>query len=640
MGKTKLNTSQKQQVGQFQGITGASKEQAAQCLQSSQWNVELAINFFFNQGLTASTSNDNSAITSLYEKYRDKQEDAILADGVGRFCQDLQVDPSDIVTLVISWHFQAATMCEFSKNEFVEGMEELGCNSIDSLRHKLPQLRSELTNEKAFRDIYYYAYGFALKITTVLFAWISFLNLWVPLSMSIPGVSRRLADLIEASFPDKTRHRRNAREQDKMTKSEADWSAGVMIRPNTWGNSAYLQDHDGEVTMESQRALRPSNHTQVEDQLEDTPGLPSPYTGSPGDSLTSPTRSPRQGLASSAGQAGQSYADDTALSPTQTPVRSHDLDRPLTPSDYDNTLVNGTADLPGPEASASIPRLMLPFEDSPEPPPESLARNSSSSAHDASAAPQHQQLPDVQPPNLGSPAHALTSARHRPYYRHVRLAAASEQFGSVLSERRGQPNGRHTASSAPAAAMASTVALGSEANVGQAHQSGPRNENNESSALPLIAQTGHRPANSASSASWPELFEGLAPAITSFAQTMPSPRNLPFTMGVQRHPPARSSRRSQGMVSSAAMNPRRFRNRMHSRRRRLRIADVDEADKIEHHRTLAEVENAARSGSTKGGPPGAANTTSYDGGPGIAPAPAPLNAMACPLTGAALLPSG
>lgn len=81
MGKTKLNTSQKQQVGQFQGITGASKEQAAQCLQSSQWNVELAINFFFNQGLTASTSNDNSAITSLYEKYRDKQEDAILADG-------------------------------------------------------------------------------------------------------------------------------------------------------------------------------------------------------------------------------------------------------------------------------------------------------------------------------------------------------------------------------------------------------------------------------------------------------------------------------------------------------------------------------------------------------------------------------
>lgn len=83
--------------------------------------------------------------------------------GVGSFCQDLQVDPSDIVTLVISWHFQAATMCEFSKEEFVEGMEELGCNSIDSVKRKLPQLRSELKDEKTFHDIYNYAYGFACE---------------------------------------------------------------------------------------------------------------------------------------------------------------------------------------------------------------------------------------------------------------------------------------------------------------------------------------------------------------------------------------------------------------------------------------------------------------------------------------------
>lgn len=158
------------------------------------------------------------------------------------------------------------------------------------------------------------------------------------------------------------------------------------------------------------------------------------------------------------------------MSPTQSPFRSHDLDRPLTPSDYDSHLLaNGTAGLPGPEASALHPRLQLPFEDSSEPPPESLTHNSSSSAHE------HQQLSDVQPPNLSSPAHRLTSARHRPYYRHVRsdslaseenwvrqisslvlpragssadmsgfmrtlsnrLAAASEQLGSVLSEHRG-----------------------------------------------------------------------------------------------------------------------------------------------------------------------------------------------------------
>lgn len=132
----------------------------------------------------------------------------------------------------------------------------------------------------------------------------------------------------------------------------------------------------------------------------------------------------------------------------------------------------------------------------------------------------------------------------------------------------GQPNGGHAASSAPAAAGASTVASRSEANAGHAHQNAPRNEDSEIPVLPLMTQTRHRPAASASSPSLPELPEGSAPANTSFAQTMPSPSSLPFTMGVQRHSPARPSRRSQGVISSAGMNPPRFRNRMHNRRRR------------------------------------------------------------------------
>ncbi|KAL0045198.1 hypothetical protein WJX82_000392 [Trebouxia sp. C0006] len=236
--------------------------------------------------------------------------------------------------------------------------------------------------------------------------------------MSVPGVSRRLADLIEASFPDKTKQRRNAREQDKLRKSEADWALGMLLSHNLWGNRSEWQEHDGALPTEGYRLLIPPGHP----QSEDNPALPSPYTGSPGDSPTSPTRSPRQGLASPAGQAG-------------------------------------------------------------------------------------------------SPAHRLTSARHRPYYRQARSdslasdlnlfsavlprscpmvdmsgylrtlmngrSAAAEQFGSELPERRGQPNGGHAASSAPAAAGASTVASRSEANAGHAHQNAPRNEDSSSCARPL-----------------------------------------------------------------------------------------------------------------------------------------------------------
>ena len=57
----------------------------------------------------------------------------------------------------------------------------------------------------------------------------------------------------------------------------------MIIPQNLWGNRADLQEHDGAVPMETYRVLRPPGHT----QLEDSPGLSSPYTGSPGELLKS-----------------------------------------------------------------------------------------------------------------------------------------------------------------------------------------------------------------------------------------------------------------------------------------------------------------------------------------------------------------
>ena len=81
MANPKINAGQKSQISQFQGITGASREQSIECLQASQWNVEHAINLFFNSGLTGGASSNNSAVQSLYDRYKDSQEDAILAEG-------------------------------------------------------------------------------------------------------------------------------------------------------------------------------------------------------------------------------------------------------------------------------------------------------------------------------------------------------------------------------------------------------------------------------------------------------------------------------------------------------------------------------------------------------------------------------
>lgn len=62
-----------------------------------------------------------------------------------------KVDPADIVVLVVSWHFNAASMGEYTHTEFVEGMEDLSCDSTTKLKRKLPQLRSELHHPQKFK---------------------------------------------------------------------------------------------------------------------------------------------------------------------------------------------------------------------------------------------------------------------------------------------------------------------------------------------------------------------------------------------------------------------------------------------------------------------------------------------------------
>lgn len=54
------------------------------------------------------------------------EDDKILAEGMSRFCEDGGLDPFGITILIVAWKFKAATQCEFTRKEFVEGMTELG----------------------------------------------------------------------------------------------------------------------------------------------------------------------------------------------------------------------------------------------------------------------------------------------------------------------------------------------------------------------------------------------------------------------------------------------------------------------------------------------------------------------------------
>ncbi|KAI7985481.1 DCN1-like protein 1 [Camellia lanceoleosa] len=50
--------------------------------------------------------------------------------------------------LVLSWHMKAATMCEFSKQEFIRGLQALGIDSLEKFCDRMQFMHSELKDER------------------------------------------------------------------------------------------------------------------------------------------------------------------------------------------------------------------------------------------------------------------------------------------------------------------------------------------------------------------------------------------------------------------------------------------------------------------------------------------------------------
>lgn len=85
----------------------------------------------------------------------------IEPDGMESFCEDLGVEPQNVVMLVLAWKLRARQMGFFTLSEWLGGMAELQCDSIRKLKAKLDFLRSYLSEAASFRSIYQYAFDFA-----------------------------------------------------------------------------------------------------------------------------------------------------------------------------------------------------------------------------------------------------------------------------------------------------------------------------------------------------------------------------------------------------------------------------------------------------------------------------------------------
>ncbi|KAF9463500.1 defective in Cullin neddylation protein 1 [Collybia nuda] len=157
-------------IVQFCGVTGASTKDAKKYLDKYK-RADIAIDAFFNDPteFAASTrhqSNTSAPSTSklhtLFTKYKDPDAEEITVNGTIKLCEDLDVDPEDVVLLAVAFELKSPRIGEWNKAGWTEGWKGLGCDSIPAMQSTLPRLRERLASDPAyFKKVYNHTFDFA-----------------------------------------------------------------------------------------------------------------------------------------------------------------------------------------------------------------------------------------------------------------------------------------------------------------------------------------------------------------------------------------------------------------------------------------------------------------------------------------------
>ncbi|KAJ7573970.1 Cullin binding-domain-containing protein [Mycena floridula] len=185
-------------IAQFCGITGASVKDARKFIEKYK-RFEVAIDAYYNDpnALNAtqkhqSSQPSTSKLTSLFDKYKEPDSDEIAVDGTIKLCEDLGVDPEDVVLLAVAYELKSPSLGRWTKQGWIEGWKALGYVC------PLPKLRDKLaSNPPYFKKVYSHTFDFArtegarsLGMETAIAFW----GLLIPLGLKGGALSHSTAE--------------------------------------------------------------------------------------------------------------------------------------------------------------------------------------------------------------------------------------------------------------------------------------------------------------------------------------------------------------------------------------------------------------------------------------------------------------
>uniref|UniRef100_A0A182WIU5 Defective in cullin neddylation protein n=1 Tax=Anopheles minimus TaxID=112268 RepID=A0A182WIU5_9DIPT len=139
-------------------------------------------------------------LNKLFESYKDTQEDAILSEGIERLCGDLGYKPDDFAILVLAWRLDASQMCQFTKAEFIQGLQRMNAASIEDIRARLQQIVERLRTDSTedFKSLYRFTFRFGLEPGHRILSLDMAISLWrLVFTVHTPDILQRWLDFLE-----------------------------------------------------------------------------------------------------------------------------------------------------------------------------------------------------------------------------------------------------------------------------------------------------------------------------------------------------------------------------------------------------------------------------------------------------------
>lgn len=114
----------------------------------------------------ASQFSQKRCLTWFREYTTPDDPDTLGPEGMEKFCEDIGVEPENVVMLVLAYRMQARQMGFFTQEEWLRGLSDLQCDSITKIQARLDHLKCLLNDPNHFKAIYRYAYDFA-RVSTI-----------------------------------------------------------------------------------------------------------------------------------------------------------------------------------------------------------------------------------------------------------------------------------------------------------------------------------------------------------------------------------------------------------------------------------------------------------------------------------------